>query len=481
MVFSSLLFLYTFLPALLGLYYLVPLRYRNVVALAGSLAFYGWGEPVFVGILVLISVYGYGISLWLARLPPAARVARRCVLTLGLAAYLGLLLYFKYSNFLVAELNGVLGWLQEGGIVWTHVVLPLGISFFTFQKISYLVDVYRGTSPPARSLVDYLLFVALFPQLIAGPIIRYHDVAAQIVARDHNLDKFLSGVWRFLLGLARKVLIANPLGAVADTVFNQNLDTLPMPYAWVGILCYAFQIYFDFAGYSDMAIGLGRMLGFEFIENFERPYTSRSITEFWRRWHISLSNFMRDYLYIPLGGNRGGSFRTGFNLWFVFLVSGFWHGASWNFVSWGAYHGALLSLERMLGLKRLARLPAVPATVLTFLLVLAGWVLFRAATLGDALTFFGRLFAWSSWGDVRANLELLWPDLIGHRTWTVLALAMVVSFIPDRWWVRRGWDEARPSSRAQAWLRVGLGAVFLLLASGALANQSYNPFIYFRF
>lgn len=481
MVFSSLLFLYTFLPALLGLYYLVPLRYRNVVALAGSLVFYGWGEPVFVGILVLISVYGYGISLWLARLPRTSVVARRCVLTLGLGAYLGLLLYFKYSNFFVAQLNGVLGWLQQGGFVWTHVVLPLGISFFTFQKISYLVDVYRGTSPPARSLIDYLLFVALFPQLIAGPIIRYHDVAAQIVARDHNLDRFLSGVWRFLLGLARKVLIANPLGAVADTVFSQNLDTLPMPYAWVGILCYAFQIYFDFAGYSDMAIGLGRMLGFEFIENFERPYASRSITEFWRRWHISLSNFMRDYLYIPLGGNRGGGFRTGFNLWFVFLVSGFWHGASWSFVSWGAYHGALLSLERVLGLKRLARIPAVPAMIGTFLLVLAGWVMFRAATLGDALTFFGRLFAWSSWGDVTRNLELLWPELISGRTWAVLGVAAACSFLPERWWLRHGWDEPVPPTPGQAIARTILGALFLLFATAALANQSYNPFIYFRF
>lgn len=481
MVFSSLLFLYTFLPILLGLYYLVPERHRNAVALAGSLVFYGWGEPVFVGILVLISLYGYYISLWLARLPTAAVKARRAVLTLGLAGYLGVLLYFKYSNFFVEQLNGVLGWLQQGGLVWTHVVLPLGISFFTFQKISYLVDVYRGTSPPARSVVDYLLFVALFPQLIAGPIIRYHDVAAQIIRRDHNLDKFLSGVWRFLLGLARKVLIANPLGAVADTVFGQNLSTLPMPYAWIGILCYAFQIYFDFAGYSDMAIGLGRMLGFEFIENFERPYTSRSITEFWRRWHISLSNFMRDYLYIPLGGNRTGPFRTAFNLWFVFLVSGFWHGASWNFICWGAYHGALLSLERVLGLKRLARIPALPATALTFLLVLASWVLFRAANLTDAMTYFTRLGAWSSWADVTANPELLWPDVINHRTWAVLAVAAVSSFVSERWWVHRGWDLALPSSRAQAWARVGLGTVFLLLASGALANQSYNPFIYFRF
>jgi alginate O-acetyltransferase complex protein AlgI len=481
MVFSSLLFLYAFLPVFLALYYLAPLRHRNAVALVGSLGFYGWGEPGFLGLLIGVSLFGYYISLWLAKLPMEARTARRWVLTLGLGGYIGLLLWFKYSNFFAEQLNGVLGWLQQGGVVWTHVVLPLGISFFTFQKISYLVDVYRGTSKPARSISDYLLFVVLFPQLIAGPIIRYHDVAAQIVFREHTREKFLAGAWRFLLGLARKVLIANPLGAVADRVFAQDLGTLPMPYAWIGILCYAFQIYFDFSGYSDMAIGLGRMMGFEFMENFERPYTSRSITEFWRRWHISLSNFMRDYLYIPLGGNRATPWRVGFNLWLVFLVSGFWHGASWNFICWGAFHGLLLSLERAVGLKRLGRIPAVPATIFTFLLVLASWVLFRANNLTDALTYFGRLADWSSWAGVQNDLEFLWPDVISARTWAVLAIAALFSFLPESWWARRGWDEVIPATRPQAVLRIVVGAACLILASAALGNQSYNPFIYFRF
>jgi len=247
------------------------------------------------------------------------------------------------------------------------------------------------------------------------------------------------------------------------------------------VLAYSFQIYFDFSGYSDMAIGLGRMMGFEFMENFERPYTSRSITEFWRRWHISLSNFMRDYLYIPLGGNRTAPWRVGFNLWLVFLVSGFWHGASWNFVCWGAYHGLLLSLERAVGLKRLGRIPAVPATIFTFLLVLASWVLFRAANLTDALTYFSRLADWSSWASVRNDLELLWPDVISARTWAVLMVAAFFSFLPESWWTRRGWDEVVPATRPQAVLRVLLGAACLILASAALGNQSYNPFIYFRF
>ncbi|MBP9912372.1 MAG: MBOAT family protein [Opitutaceae bacterium] len=481
MVFSSLLFLYAFLPAFIAFYYLTPVRHRNGVALLGSLFFYTWGEPVFAGLLILVCLFGYTLSLWLARLPATAQAARRAVLTLGLVVYIGLLVYFKYSNFLVEQLTGPLAWLLNGSTVWTKVALPLGISFFTFQKISYLVDVYRGTTRPARSFFDYLLFAVLFPQLIAGPIIRYHDIAAQIEHRNYSLDQFLSGVWRFLLGLGRKVLIANPLGAVADKVFAHDITALPVSYAWVGIMCYTFQIYFDFAGYSDMAIGLGRMMGFEFIENFARPYTSRSITEFWHRWHISLSNFMRDYLYIPLGGNRVAPWRTKLNLWFVFLISGFWHGASWNFVFWGAYHGSLLSLERAVGRQRLARLPAGLGLILTFTLVLFGWVFFRAATLPDAFIYLHRLFDWSSAPITPVEADLLWPDLISRRTWCVLGLAALFSFLPEHWWRQQGWDEMLPLNRVHAALRIVLGLLCLLLASAALANQSYNPFIYFRF
>ncbi len=481
MVFSSLLFLYAFLPVFLALYYLAPVKHRNAVALLGSLVFYTWGEPIFAGMLIAFSLFGYALSLWLARIPRERTGARRGVLILGLTSYIGMLLYFKYSNFFVDQLNGTLAWLHQGSVVWTKVALPLGISFFTFQKISYLVDVYRGTTRPARNLLDYLLFVALFPQLIAGPIIRYHDIADQIERRDYTLDRFLSGLWRFLLGLGRKVLIANPLGATADKVFAQDLHTLPMPYAWVGILCYTFQIYFDFSGYSDMAIGLGRMMGFDFMENFERPYTSRSITEFWRRWHISLSNFMRDYLYIPLGGNRVSAARAKLNLWLVFLVSGFWHGASWNFLFWGGYHGSLLTLEKGIGQKRLARIPPVLATLLTFALVALGWIFFRAETLEGAILFIQRLFAWSTWSEPSTNLPLLWPDLIGHRTWFVLGFAAFFSFMPENWWRARGWDAAVPVNARHAILRVLIGLLCLLLASAALANQSYNPFIYFRF
>ncbi len=481
MVFSSLFFLYAFLPVFIALYYAVPAGHRNAVALLGSLLFYAWGEPTFAGILILSALFGYGISLWIARLPAAATGTRRAVLTLGISGHLGLLLYFKYSNFFVGQLNGALGWLAQGSIAWTHVALPLGISFFTFQKISYLMDVHRGTTRPARSFFDYLLYTALFPQLIAGPIIRYHDIAQQIEKRAYSANLFLSGAWRFLLGLGRKVLIANPLGAVADTLFAQDISTLPAPYAWAGMLCYAFQIYFDFAGYSDMAIGLSRMMGFQITENFDRPYTARTVTDFWRRWHISLSSFMRDYLYIPLGGNRVAPWRRLVNLWLVFLASGFWHGASWNFVFWGAWHGALLSLEKAIGAGRLNRLPAFIGTALTFSLVTIGWVFFRAETLPDAFLYLSRLTDWSSWGGIYTNPDLLWPDILNRRTLAVLGLAALTSFIPGGWWQRGGWDDAEPATLRHVGLRLVLAVLSLLLASASLAGQSYNPFIYFRF
>ena len=486
MVFSSLLFLYAFLPVFLALYYLAPHRLRNAVALTASLFFYVWGEPVFAVWLVVSSLFDFVLSLWLARLPASAGAARRGVLALGLVINLAALVYCKYSNFLVSQLDALLVWRHAAPLAWSKIALPIGISFFTFHKISYLVDIYRGTSRPTRNVFDYLLYICLFPQLIAGPIIRYHDVEHQLQGREHTLPRFLSGVWRFLLGLGRKVLIANPLGLVADKAFDENLfghahAHLPLPYAWTGIICYTFHIYFDFAGYSDMAIGLARMMGFEFLENFNRPYTARSITEFWHRWHISLSNFMRDYLYIPLGGNRVAAWRNKLNLWLTFLVSGFWHGASWNFIFWGAYHGTLLSVEKSLGPRRLARIPAWLGWPATFMLVLVSWVFFRANSLPHAVAFLARMVAWDSWSDTLKNPELLWPDLITRRTITALVLAAVTGLMPDSVWQRWGWDDALAGTTRGAVLRVVLAAGFLLLASAALANQGYNPFIYYRF
>ena len=322
MVFSSLTFLFLFLPLMLAAYYACPARHRNLVALLASALFYAWGAPRFVIVLFVSGLIDYVLS----RELPGDRGTpgrRKGVLALAVVLNIALLLYFKYANFFVAEMNAMLARFGGGAVPWAAVALPIGISFFTFQKVSYLVDVYRGVAQPARNALDYLLYVVLFPQLIAGPIVRYHDVARQLEERDYTRERFFMGILRFSQGLGKKVLVANTMAELADAAFNAAPAGLTCGQAWLGVLAYAFQIYFDFSGYSDMAIGLGRLLGIEFLENFNRPYISRSITEFWRRWHISLSNWMREYLYIPLGGNRRGAVRTYFNLWIVFLISGF--------------------------------------------------------------------------------------------------------------------------------------------------------------
>jgi len=390
-------------------------------------------------------------------------------LTLSIVVNVGLLAYMKYANFFATEINRVLGWFGASGFHWTYIALPIGISFFTFQKISYVVDVYRGEVKPAKSLIDFALYVALFPQLIAGPIVRYHDVARQLTSRVHTSEKFFSGIYRFSLGLGKKVLIANPMGLTADRVFNlSNLD-LTTPYAWLGAIAYAFQIYFDFSGYSDMAIGLGRMMGFEFLENFNRPYIARNFTDFWRRWHISLSSWMKEYLYIPLGGNRIGKKRMYVNLWTVFLLSGLWHGAAWTFALWGAYHGFFLVLDKF-GWKHISeRMPAIFTIPLTFVFVTFGWVLFRAETLTQAATFFVRMFV-----PLRDFSDTLLVELIGSRGITVMVIATIISFFPYRWHL----DSTRLHG---AIIQTGMIFILLSLSAISLTNSQFNPFIYFRF
>ncbi len=477
MVFSSITFLFVFLPVLLAAYYACPARHRNAVALAGSLFFYAWGAPRFVIVLVASSLADYGLSQWL---PAGKRSsgARKGTLALAVAMNIGLLLYFKYANFFVGELNGWLARFGAGEVAWTAVALPIGISFFTFQKVSYLVDVYRGTAQVARNARDYLLYVALFPQLIAGPIVRYHDVARQLVERDYARERFFTGILRFCQGLGKKVLVANTMAEVADAAFGAAPGSLSVGAAWLGVLAYAFQIYFDFSGYSDMAIGLGRMLGIEFLENFNRPYVSRSITEFWRRWHISLSNWMREYLYIPLGGNRKGAARTYFNLWFVFLVSGFWHGAAWNFVAWGAFHGFFLCADKLAKNTRLARAPAWVGLPVTFVLVLFSWVLFRAETLSHAVAYMGRMV--DAFGAAPAAATAL--DM-GARHWTMLAAAFVLCFGPAL--KPHPFDfmrlEPARATLGQAIVRFAAAMVLLVWSAATLATSSFNPFIYFRF
>jgi alginate O-acetyltransferase complex protein AlgI len=479
LVFSSLVFLLLFLPAFLLLYYACPSRWRNMVALAGSMVFYAWGAPRFILVLLGSCLLDY---LCARKIESAPHRTRRLII-LAVVFNVLVLVFFKYANFFVAQLDSLLGAAAHGGAIpWKPIALPIGISFFTFQKISYLIDVYRGRVEPARSYRDYVLYVSLFPQLIAGPIVRYHDVADQIRSRICSSAMISDGFRRFTIGLAKKVLIANHVGEVADTMFNGPPLQMSCVQAWVGLLCYSFQIYFDFSGYSDMAIGLGRLLGFKFLENFNRPYMAASFTDFWRRWHISLSNWMREYLYIPLGGNRVSHLLQVRNLWIVFLVSGFWHGASWNFIAWGAYHGFFLSLERITFVRRVHdALPRLVRTLGTFVLVSIGWCFFRAEDLSGAWAFLMRLFACGNTGQGLYPTRLLYY-IVSPR----IAVAFVAACLLSFWPARATKLDLECSGGAQWGLARLVGAnlftiVLLAFSLGALATQAFNPFIYFRF
>jgi len=485
MVFSSILFLTLFLPLTLVVCLLSPRRLRNATALAASLIFYAWGAPRFVWLLVATSGFDYLAGRFLT--PERNHARRRSWLFAAVSLNMALLFYFKYANFMVEQVNALLGLCGAESVAWTRVALPIGISFFTFQKVSYLVDVYRGTAPAASSFGRYLLYVVLFPQLIAGPIVRYHDVARQLVERTLSSERFLSGFWRFCLGLAKKVLIANVMAAPADRIFEMAPGELGAAAAWLGVFCYAMQIYFDFSAYSDMAIGLGRILGFDFLENFDAPYISASISEFWRRWHISLGNWMREYVYIPLGGNRRGRGRTYFNLWVTFLVSGIWHGAAWNFVVWGAWHGLLLTVHRWMRDRGMRRLPGWIARPGTFLLVLIGWVFFRMGMsdypVGRSLAYIRVMFGGGSVSTV--TTAALQGYLDDRAFLAVAALAVVITLAPLLG-VPARWRDASLSD-SQSWpvlrqlTRAGVAGVIFLACLSALASGRFNPFIYFRF
>jgi alginate O-acetyltransferase complex protein AlgI len=485
MPFSSVTFLFAFLPIFLCFYFGAPQRFRSAVALLGSGCFYAWGAPKFLLVLLSISALDYAFS---RRLTPDATTARRrkALLVLAVSLNLSLLFYFKYANFLVHEGNRLRVLLGKAALPWEEIALPMGVSFIVFEEISYLVDVYRGAATPARRFSDYALFLLLFPHSIAGPIFRWKDLERQLRERVHSIDAAFDGFLRFSLGLAKKALIANHVASVADQVFGSNVAQLPTAYAWVGLLAYSLQIYFDFSGYSDMAIGLGKMMGFSFKENFDSPYASASVTEFWRRWHISLSTWLRDYLYIPLGGSRAGSLRLYRNLLIVFLACGFWHGANWTFLAWGAYHGAWLVTERATAWGRaLERLPRVLATPLTFLFVMLGWVLFRADDLDHAIGFFGRLFKWYSLR--AAATPLSWGELVSNRAAAFGLLGIAICFAGGSASVRDWFDwmlgkrrQQTQSARGDLW-RFGWAMCALALSSVSLVNAKFNPFIYFRF
>src|SRR5512142_2021497 len=382
MVFTTHIFVFYFLPVFLLVYFNLPYRWRNLWLTAASYVFYGWWQPWFVCLMMFTTVMDFIWGQVITR-PGATPAERKLAVAACVVTNLSFLGFFKYYMFSAESLNQLLALVGAEPFRVLRVVLPIGISFYTFHSLTYIIDLYRGHATPAKSFTDFSAFVALFPDLVAGPIIRYKTLAAQLAFREHTVQRFASGITLFILGFAKKILLANPCGHVADAVFNAA-NPCPLD-AWVGVLAYAFQIYFDFCGYSDMAVGLGRMLGFEFLKNFDAPYLAESITDLWRRWHISLSSVLRDYLYFPLGGNRLGPTRTYVNLAVVMLLGGLWHGAKWNFVIWGGYHGALLACERWRGKESpYHTLPRSLRVGLTFLLVLFSWVLFRADNLTAA-------------------------------------------------------------------------------------------------
>ena len=485
MVFSSQIFFFYFLPLTLAVYYGLPRRGRHLALTVLSYVFYGWANPLFIVLLLVSTLINYVCGLKIAGEPllpgagsanlqesEAARQSRRKRwLALSVCASLAMLGFFKYFNFTMENYNLLLDWLGLSDLkleAAIRVTLPLGISFYTFHLMSYTIDVYRGQAKVLRNLIDFACYISLFSQLVAGPIIRFREIADQMANRTHTAEKFARGVAFVSLGLAKKVLLANPCGKVADVVFDAGsrgvLD------AWYGLVAYAFQIYFDFSAYSDMAIGLGLMLGFVFPKNFDSPYLSQSITEFWRRWHLSLSNWLRDYLYVPLGGNRKGPVRTYVNLALVMLLGGLWHGASWNFIIWGGIHGGMLVLERLQGKDAFyRRMPGPCRIAMTFFIVLIGWVFFRAPDLGSALTYLAGLFGLAP---VQDGAGLLGGILYQpYYWWTFAAAAVIVWTCPQTW----DWTRTMP-----LWKTVPIAAA-LLVSLAVLLTQTYNPFIYFIF
>lgn len=479
MVFSSLLFLFRFLPAVLILYFLAPRRWRNLVLLLFSLAFYAWGEPVYI-ILMLVSIlvsYTGGILVDRFLRQGRSRSARVALIGSSVVS-LSLLGFFKYADFVIGTVNSLTG--SELGLL--KLALPIGISFYTFQTMSYTIDVYRGEAKVQKNLISFGAYVTMFPQLIAGPIVQYKTIDEQLRTRKETAEQFAEGVHRFMVGLGKKVLLANNAGALWDSIRAMTCTELPVLTAWVGLAAYTFQLYFDFSAYSDMAIGLGKMFGFHFLENFNYPYISKSITEFWRRWHITLSTWFREYLYIPLGGNRRGRTRQIWNLFVVWSLTGLWHGASWNFVLWGIYYFILLTIEKIFLGEKLEQLPGWLQHGYTCLIVLFGWVIFANENIADLGRYFLTMFG--------ANGALYNQTAI-YQWYTHIPLLVVLIIgstkLPKQL-LRKGWTRLKlidAISSHQEQIRFVAASIFTVLvlycSVAFLVSGSYNPFLYFRF
>ena len=482
MVFSSFVFLCAFLPIVLFLYYISPARIRNLVLLAASLIFYAWGEPVYVLIMLFSTVFDYTNGRLIEYFKKkGSRGKMKAALVVDICGNLGILGFFKYADFVIDNINSITG----AGLSLLHIALPIGISFYTFQTMSYTIDVYRGQVEAQHNILDFATYVVLFPQLIAGPIVQYKTIANELSQRKVGLTDFSEGAFRFAIGLAKKVLLANQIGGLWDTISRMN--ELTTATAWLGAIAYSFQIYFDFSGYSDMAIGLGRIFGFHFLENFNFPYMAKSITEFWRRWHISLSSWFREYVYIPLGGNRKGLPRQVLNLLIVWMLTGLWHGANWNFVLWGLYYGVLLIIEKLFLLKLIEKLPAWIGHVYSLFLVVIGWAIFAQTDMSQLTRFLKAMFGI---GVAGVNSDF-WYFLSCNA---VLLIVLVLCSMDHRAWIgklrKKSADAvvregsiyvAVEQSRGLMIVKPAIMLALLFLSYAFLVGDSYNPFLYFRF
>ncbi len=472
MVFSSTLFLFLYLPIVLAVYYIVPLRWRNVVLFAFSLVFYGWGEPVYVFLMVFMVAldYGFGRLIEKNHAHPEDSVCRKRAkvwLITSIVINLGVLFLFKYLDFVLANLQQIPAF---SGLHTLGLVMPIGISFYTFQKMSYVIDVYRGDSGAQKNYVRFGTYVTMFPQLIAGPIVKYKDVDTQLSTREHTAQKFADGVELFVIGLAKKVLLANSIGVLWDTYQAAGIENMSVVGAWLAAIAFSFQIYFDFSGYSDMAVGLGRMFGFEFMKNFNYPYIADSVTDFWRRWHISLSTWFREYLYIPLGGNRRGKWRNVLNLLIVWTITGLWHGAAWNFLLWGLYYAVLLIVEKLWLYRKLERWPRWCRHLYTLVIVVCGWAIFANDSLTGCRLMLGRM-----WG-IGAEALLCETDLYYLLSYLVIFLLAGAASLPCAATLLR-----RLPERLRRVLYPLLLLCGLVLATAVIVDSTYNPFLYFRF
>ena len=464
MVFSSILFLFTFLQITLFLYYILPKSFKNIILLASSLLFYAWGEPIYILLMLLTIVFDYVMALQIHRYKDTKKISKSILIfTVGINILtLG---FFKYYGFFIENINI----LFNLDISHSNIPLPIGISFYTFQILSYVIDVYLKKVEVQKNLVSFALYVTMFPQLVAGPIVRYSSIDYQLSNREETVDLFGEGVERFIIGLGKKVLLANNIGLLWTTISSSDISQISVLTSWIGIIAYTMQIYFDFSGYSDMAIGLGKMFGFDFDENFNYPYISKSITEFWRRWHISLGSWFREYIYIPIGGNRCSLLKQFRNIFVVWMLTGLWHGASWNFVVWGIYYGMILFIEKIFLMNKLEKLPNYIRHMYTMTIVIVGWVFFSIESLTTAMDYLKVMFF------ISGNSIIDKTSLYFLSTNLVLLIVLMIASTPllNKLFIK--------IKKSNIYVPAIINGIMLFLALSYLVTETYNPFLYFRF